>query len=48
MSNVYTPDDRIVVHFGSPSGETYGSREERVVEEFMARHPEFVVPGREE
>lgn len=25
--NVFTPEDRVVVHFGSPQGTAYGSRE---------------------
>ena len=48
MTNVYTPHDRVVIHFGSPAGEKYGVREERVVDDFVARHPQFEIPGRDE
>lgn len=48
MSQVWTPVDRVVIHFGSAPDETFGSRDEKVVEQFVERHPEFVIPGRDE
>ncbi len=48
MSNVYTPADRVVVHFGSPPDERYGVRDEKVIDDFVARNPQFTIPGRDE
>jgi len=48
MSNIAITPGKVVVHFGSPQGEQYGVREERIVDEFTIRHPEFKIPGRDD
>lgn len=43
----WTSPDRVVVHFGSSEGTQYGSDDNKVVQEFVRNHPEFILDDKE-